>query len=179
MPEVTPFPPELLPAGISLWQTPVEAAPRTGSRRAAEREAVGRLIRECFGPKISLGHDPDGAPYLEPHLEGVWISISHSPTTAWLAVSTAGPVGIDADLPREQLTRVAPRFLAPQEADLSPDAGMLLDLWTAKEAVYKAALIPGLDMRRIVVDKDLATLPDGRKFRLHYLLSGLTLAMPL
>lgn len=178
MPEVTPFPSELLPGGISLWETPVEASPHTGSRRAAEREAVNRLIRECFGPEVTLAHDPDGAPRLDPAPDSTWISISHSPTTAWLAVSTAGPVGIDAELPREQLKRVAQRFLAPTEAALSPDLDGLLDLWTAKEAVYKAALTPGLDPRVIVVDNDMATLPDGREFRLSYLRRGLTLALP-
>ena len=177
MPEVTPLISPRLPAGVDVCYTPIDAPSRTPRRREAEREAVARLIEWRFGRDVSLGHRDSGAPVLLPPSD-VAVSISHSLTEAWLAVSRRGPVGIDAEHPRPQLQRVAPRFLSPREAASTPSLARLLLFWTAKEAVYKAAATPGLDMRHIEVDPEAltATLPDGRRFLLAPLAPGLTLA---
>lgn len=140
----------------------VDIEPLAASGRPAERDAVDKLASRNF-PGAHIEHDPDGAPRLA-GIDGVHISISHG---AGFAVLSWGNVahGIDIEAPREQLRRVARRFVAPGE-----EAGSLtslLSLWTAKEAVYKAARTPGLSLTDIVVSADLA-MTGERSYRLYY-----------
>ena len=101
-------------------------------RRQAEKEAVARiLVREY--PGIPYGRHESGLPWLQ----GAYISITHSRTTAVVAVSDA-PIGIDIEYPRAQLARVATRFLSPAEQRACTTPAQLLSAWTAKEAAYKA-----------------------------------------
>lgn len=114
-----------------------------------------------------LAHYDTGAPYL--YGEQQRISITH--TQGLLAVATLpktpeanlsefserAALGIDAErLDREQLLRVRERYLSAPELTLvdaeSLEANAIA--WTAKEALYKAALTPGLDFRtNIIIDK--------------------------
>ena len=119
--------------------------PPEGTRREAERAAVAALLEHAL-PGAVLSHTADGAPVIE---GGPYISISHSRTHAALAVCSGAPVGIDIETQRAQLARVAPRVLSEAEMavyGVSPEG--LLQAWTLKEALYKAALTPGLDFRR-------------------------------
>lgn len=119
--------------------------PADGYGREAERRAVAALLAHAL-PGAVLSHTPEGAPVVA---GGPFISISHSRTQAALAICTSEPVGIDVETQRAQLRRVAPRVLsdAEMEAYGATDEG-LLQAWTLKEALYKAALTPGLDFRR-------------------------------
>lgn len=130
-----------------------------GSRRDREQAAVRELIAEAFGPDTLLGHTPEGAPFIvgQPDTK---ISISHSGTVCLLAVGHSPyiNIGVDIESPRRQLLKVAPRILSTTEkqlADAAPDEDsllqLLLKLWTAKEAVYKAALSLGLSLAEIAV----------------------------
>lgn len=140
-----------------LYMRPISDG--AGSRRDREQAAVSALIAEAFGPDTILGHTPEGAPLIvgQPDTK---ISISHSGTACILAVSRAHHIniGVDIESPRRQLLKVAPRILSTTEkqlADATPDEDsllqILLKLWTAKEAVYKAALSPGLPLAEIAV----------------------------
>lgn len=130
-----------------------------GSRRDREQEAVGTLIAEVFGPDTILAHTPEGAPFIVGHPD-TKISISHSGSVCLLAVGQSPyiNIGVDIESPRRQLLKVATRFLSAGEkrlADAAPDEDallqILLKLWTVKEAVYKAALTPGLPLAEITV----------------------------
>ncbi len=121
--------------------------PAVTSRREGERDAVARLIRHVFGDEAGLGHHESGVPYVE-GFEG-HISISHSRSVVCLAVAYEFSPGVDVEEPREQLRRVAPRVLSDDEmAVYGHSMSLLLRAWTLKEALYKAALTPGLDFRR-------------------------------
>ncbi len=121
--------------------------------RKAEREAVDELIAEAFGPDTELYHRPDGSPAVD--IEGVEISISHCRTCAVLAVADR-PVGVDVETDRAQLQRGADRVMSAEEVGYYSDS--LVKAWTLKEALYKAALTPGLDFRR---DIRLPLTPDA------------------
>lgn len=144
------------PAILRRRYGPVEllavALPEAPTRREAELAAERLLL-----PGLRVAHTPAGAPVLADD-PARHISISHSRTHLAVALSTAGPVGIDIETPRPQLQRVAPRVLSAAELEAygaEPDG--LLRAWTLKEALYKAALTPGLDLRRDV------RLPLGHK----------------
>ncbi|MDE6853919.1 MAG: 4'-phosphopantetheinyl transferase superfamily protein [Muribaculaceae bacterium] len=118
-----------------------------GASRAgrAEREEAGvnRLLCEVFGPESERRHDASGRPwlYVSGKRQDVNISISHSRRHAVLAVAPSGvDIGVDVEEWREQLTRVAPRVLSPEElSEYGSSADGLLRGWTLKEALYKAS----------------------------------------
>lgn len=107
-----------------------------------------------------VGHFSNGAPFL--YSECSRISVTH--TSGLLAVATLPrtpeadlgtfsertALGIDAErLDRAQVVRLRPRFLSEEELALvdAEDVAANITAWTAKEALYKAALTPGMDFR--------------------------------
>lgn len=135
---------------ITLGVTPIEADPgRTRTER--EHAAVGDIIARFFGADACVGHRDSGAPYLVGR-EDISLTISHSRDYAAVAFSAERTVGVDIEQWREQLVRVAPRVLSESEmAVYSATPALLLRAWTMKEALYKAALTPGLDFRRDIM----------------------------
>lgn len=132
---------------ITLGVTPIEADPdRTRTER--EHAAVGDIIARFFGADARVGHRDSGAPYLVGR-EDISLSVSHSRDYAAVAFSSERTIGVDIEQWREQLLRVAPRVLSESEmAVYGVSSDLLLRAWTMKEALYKAALTPGLDFRR-------------------------------
>lgn len=107
-----------------------------------------------------IGHFRNGAPFLVG--ETGRISITH--TGRFLAVATLpdtpevdlsvfserAAMGIDAErADREQTLRVREKFLSDQELQMidKDDVKMNVMAWTAKEALYKAAMQEGLDFK--------------------------------
>lgn len=151
---------------IKVYGKPIR--PEDGeTMRRAERRTAAEMAAELFGAGSRVVHDAAGAPVLE---NGeAEISISHGAGMLVMAVSTAGiRVGIDIELPREQLQRVARRFVGTGD---SPELS-LLELWTGKEAAFKAAGISELMILDIPIagtpQSAVALLPDGRSLRLRY-----------
>lgn len=132
---------------ITLGVTPIKADPgRTRTER--ERAAVRAIITHFFGADTIVGHRDTGAPYLVGR-EDISLTISHSRDYAAVAFSSERSVGVDIEQWREQLMRVAQRVLSESEmAAYGASGALLLRAWTMKEALYKAALTPGLDFRR-------------------------------
>ncbi len=107
-----------------------------------------------------IGHFPNGAPFLMG--EDCRISITHTgrflaiatlpdtPDADLSAFSEETAMGIDAEpADRKQTLHIRERFLSDEELTLIPANDVLLNVmaWTAKEALYKAAMQPGLDFR--------------------------------
>lgn len=179
--------------GITLYITDILSTEDDGcaSQRERERKASRRLIRQAFGESAAVRHDPDGAPLLSGIQDPYIISISHSSRTCVLAVSrhhTA--IGVDIELPRNQLYRIRNKFLSEEECEYlsaiendiagSNNPGdcvaahdkqmdFLLHCWTAKEAVYKCAHTPGLGLKEIMVSSDFSSAKArGLDYALHY-----------
>jgi 4'-phosphopantetheinyl transferase len=80
-----------------------------------------------------------------------YISISHSGELAAAAVSKSFPVGIDIEMIRDRVTRVAGRFLNEEELTSIDAADHLEKLhvyWGAKESLYKLSGNPDVDFRK-------------------------------
>lgn len=128
-----------------------EIAEEGGTRRERERTAVLRALRRLAGPEADIKHDESGAPLLV-GAEG-YISVTHSRHTAAVLWSSTPGWGIDLEEARgEQLRRVAPRVLNPDELELFGDN--LLKAWTIKEAAFKAAGLPIADLRELHIHPD-------------------------
>lgn len=112
-------------------------------RQQAEKGAIGQIVAEVFGSDAILGHTDSGRPFIK-GFEGD-VSISHCQGYAALAAVPSGRVGIDIEHGREQLRRVASRFLSEAELKLYGDSTeSLLSAWTRKEAIFKCLDTPGL-----------------------------------
>ncbi|MFI6673908.1 4'-phosphopantetheinyl transferase family protein [Kribbella sp. NPDC050470] len=97
------------------------------------------LAASLLGGTPSLHHTPTG----QPHIDGLSVSLSRTPTLTAAAASFAAPVGIDIeDLHPREVGGLARRWFDPLELQwLTGQADQLtafLHLWTAKEAVGKA-----------------------------------------
>lgn len=144
------------------------------------RDETARLIADKLGPKVRLLHDADGAPRLCGSTLN--ISISHSRHFAAIALHPSARIGIDIEEPRlGQLRRVITKFLAPHERELWSDR--LLEAWTCKEAVFKAAGLRNLPLGAIDLSRPgIAAIPDGCLFALHTVETPdytLTTALPM
>lgn len=137
--------------GIELWLLPLE-----GTGREAEREAVARLFRDLLG--TSEGHTPDGAPYAVGR-DDVSVSVSHGAGYAVLALSRDATMTPGVDIEDSgrvgQLQRIAPRFISPADDSTLTSC----QIWTAKEAAYKAFGRRGLSLLDIRVGRQSVTAP--------------------
>lgn len=88
---------------------------------------------------IDCPSDKNGKPYLANFPEK--ISLTHSFDYAGAIVSSTGEVGIDMELIKSKVERIAHKFLKEQELSfISNDKNRIEQLyacWSAKEAVYK------------------------------------------
>ena len=108
--------------------------------RKKEWLATRAMLRELLGKTTSINYHNDGRPYLE---SGKYnISISH--TTGFVAIMLHGIniPGIDIELASRQVSRVASRFLSPDEVEACRGTTefsnhKLLLHWCAKEAIFK------------------------------------------
>lgn len=172
--------------GIRIYVTPILSS--GPSRAVAEKVAVKSLLKEAFPSQrdLRIGHRYTGAPFLTTSKNGrpndmapdgrpfPAISVSHCRSMAAIAIAPPGtPIGIDCETPDRlrQLERVAPRFLSSDQLEVWSKAPAVLWAWTIKEAAYKAADRPGLDLGWIPLPMEIPLgeptadsmikLPDG------------------
>lgn len=152
---------------VRIYRTVLPDVAR-GERHRAESEAVARLVREAFGADAEIAHMDDGRPYVAACPE-MYVSVSHCADECVLAVSNS-PVGVDVETVRQQLLRIASKFLTPSEAVRgNVDMDSLLKYWTAKEAVFKCAGVEGLVVSEIEVSADFShAKARGKEFLLEY-----------
>lgn len=113
-------------------------------RRRCEIVKTHLMIKRHINPHVTLRHDANGAPYIDG--EKCHISISHCATHVALAINYNHRIGIDIENWREQLNKVRNRFLSPNELKTINTPQLLLQAWTAKEALYKVAQTPGISL---------------------------------
>lgn len=135
--------------------------------RRREILAGRAIVRHTLG--IGLQHDPYGAPTVP--LAGTCISLSHARDLIALAVSDT-PVGIDIEFPRRQLLRVATKFLTANELPRYVTLPRLLEAWTAKEAVFKAAGHPDMTISEVEMTDDTTATARGRRYDITFLPHG-------
>ncbi len=115
--------------------------------------ASRKLLLEAGISPSGLRHDPNGVPALE---SGQQLSISHTKTVAGIALGTQ-PLGIDLEVYRPKIERIAPRFLHYKESfalEGIRKVEKLTLIWTAKEALYKA-----LKQKGIIFSQQLSVAP--------------------
>ncbi len=150
---------------------------------AAEREELSRirgarrlewltgrlLLHEISGEKerLKIEKTAAGCPFW-PEAENRPISISHSAGKLAAAIVGEERVGIDCQVFTEKIGRVAHKFLGEKElAENEPGIEFFHQIWSAKEAMFKAWGAGGVDFRRhLSVGKIEAGRAVGRLERL-------------
>jgi len=143
---------------VTVTVAPLEDAP---TARESQRLTALHVVTSLLGEGVTVGHRPDGAPFLEgPATAGIQLSVSHGAGCLAVAMSRDSAVGIDIEARTPRVAKVVPRVASGVELQLDP-----LVVWTVKEAVFKAAGIPGLTLGEIAVAPDGGATARGRLFR--------------
>jgi nicotinamide riboside kinase/phosphopantetheinyl transferase len=125
------------PSDLLRWSE-FKAGPRRTAFLAARLALAEALRRTSLGIR-DLSYDGE-----RPVLPRGYVSLSHGGDWAVAAYHPLLPVGIDVEAPRAQLERVIARVASAREVAELDHA----TVWGAKEAVYKAAGIKGLDWKK-------------------------------
>ncbi len=122
-------------------------------QRKREFIATRILRHKVFGFQ-HIHYSTIGAPYIED--EG-FISISHSPHLAGIAVNKEYMIGLDLEWPRENILEIAPKFITQKELDFFDGSNKLemTKVWSTKEAMYKLA-----GRKKIIFKKELLLSKD-------------------
>ncbi|WP_329266923.1 4'-phosphopantetheinyl transferase family protein [Streptomyces pseudovenezuelae] len=132
--------------------------------RALLRTTVAPYLG-CAAPEVRLARDGRGRPVL-PDAPAVHVSLAHTAGCCAVAVSTAGPVGVDVERvrPLSLPDGLARRLLTPGElaewdgVEAAERTRWLLRRWTWKEALLKAE---GTGLRGGLHSFDLGWTPAG------------------
>lgn len=117
---------------ITVWLS------STRDARELARHAVAHTLC-CAESDVELSREPGGRPVVA-GVAGLHIAISHTEGAAAVAVTRAGPVGVDVEAMRElPAAGLARHWFAPEEAQwVAQRPQDFLYLWTQKESVGKA-----------------------------------------
>ena len=142
----------------SLEHLPLNAADEqllAKKKKAADRYSflAVRALLQVVGCTASVVYDAQGAPTLS---NGQRLSISHTHHYVAVVLSDQLPVGIDVEAYRPKIARIAPRFMHTSEA-FANTLPLMMQLWTAKEAVYKALRQPGIHFAKQIHLKQFTT----------------------
>jgi 4'-phosphopantetheinyl transferase len=135
-----------LAKGIEL--TDVCAKRLEGMKSEAHRRgflSIRHLLAEANYVDYDLYYDSNGKPHLK---DGNHISITHSHDFTGIIVANTVEVGIDIELQRDKIMRIAHKFTQPEEyrtlANSEAIIRKLTIVWGAKEALYKIYSEKGL-----------------------------------
>lgn len=148
-------------AGIGV-KVDADKLPKAEGRRC-EMLAELLMLAGHFGRPTALEHDRHGAPRVTQF--GGYVSISHTRGLVMMAFSDNEPVGIDVERISERVMRVRGRFVGDTEAQhiVADDVAANTLVWTAKEAMYKLAGVPGASLRDdFSIDSAMRAGADGR-----------------
>ena len=100
--------------------------------------SVRKLLAEVGYEDADLYYDEFGKPHLK---DGNFISITHSFTFSAIVISERSPVGIDIEMQRDKIVKIAHKFTPIEEyktiANYNALVSKLTIVWGAKESLYK------------------------------------------
>jgi len=131
--------------------------------------SVRMLIQEMGFTDKDLHYDEFGKPYFDCHN---YISITHSYHFAAIIISHE-TVGIDMELQREKIVRIADKFTDYECSYLQPDlteeyVKKLTVIWGAKEAIFKIRNEKGISFKDHIFVDDFSLNQPKTKASLHF-----------
>ncbi len=125
-----------------------------GKGRYAEKCGEMQLLTAMIGHETVIGHNTDGKPLVD----GYHISISHTIGYVTIILSRVYEVGIDIEYVSKRVSRIASRFLRPDEP--FADIRTQLVAWCAKETAYKLFSAEHLGYQEMKVNVETREVTD-------------------
>ncbi|MBC6997663.1 4'-phosphopantetheinyl transferase family protein [Cytophaga sp. FL35] len=117
--------------------------------------SIRHLMAEAGYVDANLFYDEFGKPHLK---DGNKISITHSHNFTAIIISSAHDVGIDIEMQREKILRIAHKFTPIEEYKTIANTDALIRkltiVWGCKESLYKIYAEPGLSFIHHIDVKD-------------------------
>ncbi|MBU2947904.1 4'-phosphopantetheinyl transferase family protein [Zobellia uliginosa] len=117
--------------------------------------SIRHLMAEAGYVDADLHYDEFGKPYLK---DGNKISITHSNHFTGIIVSSTSEVGVDIEMQREKILRIAHKFTPIEEYRTIANTDALIRkltiVWGSKEALYKIYATQGLSFIHHINVKD-------------------------
>ncbi|MGM9804268.1 MAG: 4'-phosphopantetheinyl transferase family protein [Muribaculaceae bacterium] len=115
------------------------------AKRRIEMMIEQLLLTHLLGKGAILMHHSNGSPFLKGSITN--ISISHTNHYVAIACSSTLNIGIDVQTIEQKILRVRNRFLSTAEQEFIADHSLEQNTlaWTAKEALYKAVGVDGVN----------------------------------
>ncbi len=124
--------------GIEMHPSDAERFEKfTNPKKRNEFLALRQCLIEYFGHNPAVHYNKDGKPFLK---NGYHISFSHTDGFAGMIVCDKNPVGIDLELFRDRIKRIAHKFLREEEKKSiqnKTEVEHLTLYWGAKEVMVK------------------------------------------
>ncbi len=119
--------------------------------------SIRHLLALAGYTDFDLFYDTNGKPHLK---DGTRISITHSFEFSGIILSPSEEVGIDIEMQRDKILRIARKFTPIAEyRSLANEEALVRKLtmvWTAKESIYKILSAPGLSFLRHIWVEDFS-----------------------
>ena len=118
---------------------------------AKEQFLAVRKTLQLENPSYKIRYDKLGKPSINSDLN---ISISHSKQLAGIVFSDSVKIGIDIQATDNKILNIRNKFLNDLEkSNIEYDIDYLLNIWTAKESIYKAIGVKGASFsKNIIID---------------------------
>lgn len=144
-----------IPAGLKGLEKVLQCHPKRKSEWLCSRFILYHLLDLPEGQNLQV--DEFGRKFIKP-AEPVFYSISHSSPLVAVLESKL-PAGIDIQVWRPNIEKIAHKFLHPEEFDFCRnEVESIHAFWGAKEAMFKAYNGKGIEFK-----KDLRVFPDKRE----------------
>ena len=124
--------------------------------------SIRHLMAEAGYVDADLYYDEVGKPHLK---DGKHISITHSNQFTGIIVSGTNEVGIDIEMQRDKILRIAHKFTPIEEYKTIANSEALIRkltiVWGCKESLYKIYAEPGLSFINHIVIQDFSLANDS------------------
>lgn len=124
--------------------------------------SIRHLMAEAGYVDADLYYTVDGKPHLK---DGKHISITHSNQFTGIIISDAEEVGIDIEMQRDKILRIAHKFTPIEEyrtiANSEALVRKLTMVWGCKESLYKIYAEPGLSFLQHIIIQDFSLSDQG------------------
>ena len=131
--------------------------------------SIRHLLAHYGYTDADLIYDEHGKPHL---CDGKYISITHSHNFTGLIISTGMEVGIDIEMQRDKILRIAHKFTPLEEyrtmANTAAVIRKLTIVWGAKESLYKILSEKGLSFLNHIDVKDFSFEAYGTTAQINY-----------
>lgn len=124
--------------------------------------SIRHLMAAAGYVDADLYYTEDGKPHLK---DGKHISITHSNQFTGIIISEAEEVGIDIEMQRDKILRIAHKFTPIEEyrtiANSEALVRKLTMVWGCKGSLYKIYAEPGLSFLQHIIIQDFSLSDDG------------------